>query len=138
MFLDDYWFIIYMKYIKEDKELISYSYLVNNDDESLSGIIEFQKSLFDNGITDNELLEAFIDNNARIIKESSAIRFLSEDGFDFFAWLALIMIHGEYIRLGYFPDDVGFLNAKNEEELAENSEVVKNVLAKRSRNVKPS
>ena len=35
MFLNDFWFCIFMRYIDENEELIRYSYLIDSDDESL-------------------------------------------------------------------------------------------------------
>ena len=139
MFLNDFWFCIFMRYIDENVELIRYSYLIDSDDESLAGEIEFDKSLFSHGDRDDpELLDAFIDEKAKIVQMSKGTKFLTEDGFDFFAWLGLVLLHDEYKRLGCFPDDAGFLNAADEEKLQENEEVVKRVLAKKSNSVKPS
>lgn len=138
MFLNDFWFCIFMRYIDENEALIRYRYLIDSDDESLAGEIEFEKSLFSHGdLDDPELLDAFIDERAKIVQMSKGTKFLAEDGFDFFAWLGLVLLHDEYKRLGCFPDDAVFLNAA-EEKLQENEEVVKRVLAKKSNSVKPS
>lgn len=139
MFLNDFWFSIFMRYIEEDERLIRYSYLIDSDDESLAGKIEFEKSLFISGDPDDpELLEAFIDEKAKIVQIGKGAKFLTEDGFDFFVWLGLVLLHDEYKRLGGFPEDAGFLNTADEEKLQENEEVVKRVLAKKSDSVKPS
>lgn len=137
MFLEDFWFCIFMRYIDEDDKLIRYSYLLDDDDESLAGEIEFQKNLFDDELSDPELLDAFMNGKARIVKTGENTKFLSEDGFDMFGWMALALLRDEYKRLGGYPENTGFINMKHEEIVMRNADKVNRVLAKKTDTVKP-
>lgn len=138
MFLEDFWFCIFMRYIDEDDKLIRYSYLLDDDDESHAGEIEFEKTLLDDELSDPELLDAFMNGKARIVKTGENKKFLSEDGFDLFGWMALVLLRDEYKRLAGYPENTGFINMKHEERVMDNADTVNRVLAKKTDTVKPS
>lgn len=78
-----------------------------------------------------------MNGKARIVKTGENTKFLSEDGFDIFGWMALPLLRDEYKRLGGYPENTGFINMKHEEIVMKNADKVNRVLAKKTDTVKP-
>lgn len=140
MELEDFWYIISMYYVDETDDTISYHYLIDSEDIEDAGLIKFNKDLNMKAKNDSDLLDAFIEGEAEIIKicQSKSVR--TNDDFDMLAWMALVLIMDEHERLGFYPEDAGFLNIKNEDVVQQNSEMISRILSKKSndKNTSPS